>query len=159
MSDFETWRDRLIVLLDKAQEVVESGDDDAMKEMRGELRKFIADSRPNTPEIRSLDKIAHETGDALAQASVDARINALAARTRELAGLSKQLEAVAESVAADARTIRLDREREAALSLSDAIGSLKDLKASLGDGVDAETLGKVKELVGAMQKFRESLEG
>ena len=70
MSDFETWRDRLVALLDKAQEVVESGDDAAMKEMRGELRKFIADSRPNTPEIRSLDKIAHEAGGALDPALV-----------------------------------------------------------------------------------------
>ena len=158
MSDFDTWRDRLVVLLDKAEEVAGSGDADELKAMRGELRQFISDSRPNTAEIRALDKIANEAGDALTQASVDARIGALAARTLDLAGLSKQLEVVTESAAAAARSIRLEREREAALSLSDAIGSLKDLGASLEGGVDGETLGKVRELVSAMQTFRESLE-
>lgn len=158
MSDFEMWKDRLTELLHRAAGVAEGGDDAAAREIRAELRQFIADSRPNTPEIRALDKIANEAGDALAQSSVDARIAALAARTRDLAGLGKQLEAAAESVSADARSLRLERERKAALSLSDAIASLKDLKASLEDGVDGETLGKVSGLVSAMQKFRESLE-
>ena len=158
LKTFEDWKKKLNELLDEGRKASAANDDEARLKLCSQLRIFVTKSRPNTPEILELDGIASEAQQALSMQVASDAVGRIEARTTELILLAKHLEQVAEKVEADAASLRLEKARAAVDAITDAARALNDFDAVLLTGTDEELSGRLKEIVAALKKLRDTIE-
>jgi len=164
MSEFdnikgsEAWRAKLDELLAAAEAAAKQDDIQVRLSVNSRLTEFITNSRPNTPEILALDKIAADAGQDLMRRTIDERIASIRGRSAELAQIGKQFDVMAESAQAAAAGIRLQKAHDAVDNLTASVRSLQQLREVLKDGTDDELAKSVEQVVAAIQRARSTIE-
>jgi hypothetical protein len=164
MSEFdsiegsEAWRAKLAELLTAAEEASKQQDIQVRLSVNRRLTDFIANSRPNTPEILALDKIAADAGEDLMRLTIEERIASIRSRSTELTRIGKQFEGMAQAAQAAAQGIRLQKAHDAVDNLTASVRALQRLRDVLKAGTDDELAKSVDQVVGSIQKIRSAIE-
>jgi hypothetical protein len=158
LKTFDDWKAKLDALLVEARQASTKNDDEARLDLCARLRQFVQKSRPNTPEVLELDRLASEAQQALSEQIAEDAIGRIEARTTEILLLAKRVEQVARKAEEDAATLRLDRAHAAVDALTDVVRALDDFDDVLQDGTDEELSGRIKEILAAARKLRDSIE-
>lgn len=158
LKTFEDWQTKLDALLAEARQASVKNDDEARLELCARLRMFVQKSRPNTPEVLELDHLASEAQQALSEQIAADAIGRIEARTTEILLLAKRVEQVARKAEADAASLRLERAHAAVDALTGAVRALNDFDEVLKDGTDDELAARVKEILAAAKKLRDSID-
>src|SRR5688572_27393689 len=109
LKTYEDWKNKLAELMDEARRASQANDDAALISIAPRLRTFVQKSRPNTPEVLALDRIAADAQRALTLQLASDAIARIEARTSALLVLGKTLQQIGARAEADASVLRLDR--------------------------------------------------
>ncbi|MHC4105204.1 MAG: hypothetical protein ACYSR9_09705 [Planctomycetota bacterium] len=155
ITGFNGWSAKLKSLLEEARVIAQQNDLDERLTMSDRLTDFILESRPDTPEIKELDRIANETATALLKQSIEERLMAIIARTAEYKRLTKEFQTQAKHNEADAESIRLKSIIQTVDSATVMIDSAKKLKVSLKKNAgDKNVAALIDETVAAIESLR-----
>jgi len=155
ITGFDGWSAKLKSLLEEARQVAQKDDLDERLKMCDRLADFGLESRPDTPEIKELDRIAHETATALLRQSIDERLRNIIARTGDYTRLTKEFESQAKQNEANAESIRLTSITRTVDSATAMINSAKELKASLKQNAsDKKVAALIDETVANIESLR-----
>lgn len=158
IDGFQQWSDKLGELLDAAVDAARNPDREARFTVSRRLRAFIDNSWPNDEAIVTLDRIAAQTAKDLMLDTIDARLREIVGRTAEWQLIAKQFRDQAAAAGAQAASIRLEKAHRVALSLTESVHLLQDLRSSLGDADDPEFARNVARAVDTLQKLRAQIE-
>ena len=142
LTGFEAWSNELSTLLDQAHAAAEGSDNQARRDIAGDLTEFVNSSWPNDEHVKQLDDIALATSDALLLQNVGDRVAELMKRTGEYNRLTKDIDGITAKAEATASSMRMERITKAIDSATATIQSIKDLTASLGDAKSDVALAK-----------------
>ena len=155
ITGFDGWSAKLKSLLEEARHIAQNGDLDERLKMCDRLADFGLESRPDTPEIKELDRIAHETATALLRQSIDERLRDIIARTGDYTRLTKEFESRAKQNEANAESIRLTSITRTVDSATALISSAKELKTSLKQNAsDKRIAALIDETVANIESLR-----
>jgi hypothetical protein len=155
ITGFEGWSAKLKSLLEETKHIARQDDLDERLKMCDRLTDFILESRPDTPEIKELDRIANETATALLKQSIEERLMAIIARTGEYKRLTKEFETQAKENQVNAESIRLKSIIQTVDSATVMINSAKKLKDSLKKNAsDKKVAALIDETVVAIENLR-----
>ncbi len=158
IEGLQQWTDKLGELLDAAKEAARSPDIEVRLEASDRLAGFIVNSRPNDDAIKALDALAAKASQDLMLATIEERLREIAGRTAEWHQLAKQFREQAETAGMRAAEIRLEKTRKAALSLTESMHLLQDLRSSLSDSEDPEFVRNLARAVETLKKLRSQIE-
>lgn len=158
INGFQQWSDKLGELLDTAMEAARNPDREARFTVSRRLREFIDNSWPNDQAIAALDKIAAQTAKDLMLDSIDERLGEIVGRTAEWQLITKQFRDLAAAAGTQAASIRLEKAHRVALSLTESVHLLQDLRSSLSDTDDPEFARNMVKAVDSLQKLRAQIE-
>jgi len=151
------WKAKLEELLAEAESAAR-GDDAKRFAVSRRLTDFILNSWPNDKAIKAMDEIAKCSAQNLLLQTVDERVREIAGRTAELRQLAKEFQDLADAANASASAIRLEKAHRVARTLTDSVHILKDFRASLDTGSDADLLRNVEKAMDTIQKLRTLVE-
>lgn len=164
----QKWRDKLESLLGRAEAV--AGEPlSARLAVAKQLQDFILDNPsavdddPDTAVFTEMDAIATKAHDALLLAALEERIAGIASRSAELAGLEKKIATQTTANEKAAKAIRLEKATQVVNSVTAAVNSIKDLKATIeanpSSTEDFEALlEKLADAMATLQKVRAAVE-
>lgn len=152
------WKAKLDELLKDAEGAAREADDGKRLAASRRLTDFIMHSRPNDKAIKAMDEIAKRTAQDLLLQTVQERVREIAGRTAELRQLAKDFQDLADAASASASRIRLDKAHRVTQTLTDSVHLLKDFRASLNTGGDAELIRGVEKAMDTIQKLRSLVE-
>lgn len=158
VKGFQQWSDKLGELLDVAKPAALDPDVEARFSASRRLTEFIQNSWPNDEPIMALDKIAAQAAQDLMLETIDARLREISGRTAEWLQISKQFRDLAEQANRRAAEIRLEKVHRVALSLTESVHLLQDLRSSLSDVDDPEFAKSVAKAVETLQRLRMQIE-
>ena len=158
ISGFQQWSDKLGELLDAAREAAHNPDSNARFAVSDRLTEFILNSRPNDQAIKALDNLAARTSQDLMLGTIDERLREIIGRTAEWHQITKQFSDQAAAAGAQAASVRLEKAHRVALSLTESVHLLQDLRSSLSDTDDPEFARNVGKAVETLQKLRVQIE-
>lgn len=158
IEGFQQWSDKLGELLGEARVAARNPDSDARFAVSDRLTEFILNSRPNNEAIKALDDIAARTSQNLMLGILDERLMEIIGRTAEWLQIAKQFSEQAASAGAQAAVIRLEKAHQVALSLTESVHRLQELRSSLSDADDPEFVKSVSKAVETLQKLRAQIE-
>ncbi|HUT46920.1 MAG TPA: hypothetical protein VMX36_11590 [Sedimentisphaerales bacterium] len=155
ITGFDGWNAKLKSLLEEARQIAQQDDLDERLKMSDRLTDFILESRPDTPEIKELDRIANETATALLKQSIDDRLNAIIGRTGDYKRLTKEFKTQAKQNEDNAESIRLNSIMQTVDSATAMIDSAKKLKVSLKKNVgENKVAALIDETIAAIENLR-----
>ena len=155
ITGLDGWSAKLKLLLEEAKLVAQQDELNERLTMCDRLTDFILESRPDTPEIKELDRIAKETATALLKQSIEERLMAIIARTAEYKRLTKEFETQAMQNQVTAESIRLKSIIQTVESATELINSAKELKDSLKENArDKKVAELIDETVRAIETLR-----
>jgi hypothetical protein len=108
--------------------------------------------------VRALDQIAGKAAVGLLEQTIDERLRSIVARNAELAALAKSFEAAAGEAAAAAAQLRLERVGKALDAMNGSIAALRELEATLRQGIDDPLAAGIGGTLEALARLRELLE-
>jgi hypothetical protein len=158
IEGFQQWSDKLGELLAAATQAANNPDRDARFDVSSRLRDFIDNSWPNDQATRALDDIAVQAAKDLMLETIDLRLREIVGRTAEWRQITKQFRDQASTAGAQAASIRLEKAHRVALSLTESVHLLQDLRSSLSDTDDPEFARNVAKAVDTLQKLRAQIE-
>ena len=158
IDGFQQWSDKLGELLDVAVDAARNPDREARFTVSRRLRAFIDNSWPNDQAIKALDSLAARTSQDLMLGTIDERLREIVGRTAEWHQITKQFSDQAAAAGAQAAAIRLEKAHRVALSLTESMHLLQDLRSSLRDTEDSEFARNVAKAVDTLQKLRAQME-
>ncbi len=157
LETFDDWADALRSLMDVARAALKAGDAGARARIKKDLIAFV-DRSPDWI-VKELDSLAGEVIKALGKAAIDDAISDIESRTVDLARLTKAIEAGTAANLQEARRIRLERARKTVDSITQTVGSLSDLKASLESGAKDDAIRTdIETLIESLQSLRNTVE-
>lgn len=155
ITGLDGWSAKLKSLLEEAKLVAQQDELDKRLTICDRLTEFVFESRPDTPEIKELDRIAKETAIALLEQSIEERLKTIIARTVEYKRLAKEFETQAKENEANAESIRLKNIIQTVDSATAMINSAKELKDSLKENAgDKKVAALIDETVKAIEALR-----
>jgi len=158
ISGFQQWSDKLGELLGEAREAARNPESNARFAISDRLTEFILNSRPNDQAIKALDSLAARTSQDLMLGTIDERLREIVGRTAEWHQITKQFSDQAAAAGTQAASIRLEKAHRVALSLTESVHRLQDLRSSLSDTDDPEFARNVGKAVDTLQKLRAQIE-
>ncbi|MDP2964010.1 MAG: hypothetical protein Q8N54_14760 [Sulfurimicrobium sp.] len=158
IEGLQQWTGKLGELLDAAKAAARSPDIEARLVVSDRLAAFIVNSRPNDAAIKALDELAAKASQDLMLGTIEERLREIAGRTAEWHQLAKQFREQAETAGMRAAEIRLEKTRRAALSLTESVHLLQDLRGSLKDNEDPEFARNLARAVETLRKLRSQIE-
>lgn len=158
IEGLQQWSDKLGELLEAAREAAHSPDIETRLAASDRLAGFIVNSRPNDAAIKALDGLAARASQDLMLASIEERLKEIAGRTAEWHQLAKQFREQAETAGMRAAEIRLEKTRKVALSLTESVNLLQDLRSSLSGTEDPEFVRNLARAVETLKKLRSRIE-
>lgn len=158
IQGLDGWQAKLDELLKAAEEAAKQQDLQVRLGVNRRLTAFIENSRPNTPEILALDKIASDAGHDLMRLTIEERIASIRGRSSELARISKQFDSMSESAEAAAQSIRLQKAHDVVDNLTASVRALQQFRDVLKDGTDDELAKSVDQVVTSIQRVRSTIE-
>jgi hypothetical protein len=114
---------------------------------------FILNSWPNTPEVLALDAIAERARSALLQATIEDRLQQLAAGTADLQRASAGLRSVAGMLDADASRFGLKRVECVIRTVTESIQAIRQLVESLDTTRNSELVSQAERIIDSLQSF------
>jgi hypothetical protein len=158
IEGIDGWSKKLNSMLAEAKQIASKEALGPRLKMSERLTDFILESRPNTPEIQMLDKIAETTAAALLADSIEKRLKAITSRTGEFIRLTKEFDAQAMKNEENAESIRLENIIATVDSATETVNAAKKLKESLKDNVKEGKIAElIDETVTAVEKLRSNL--
>lgn len=158
IEGFQQWSEKLGELLGEAREAARNSDSAARFAVSDRLTEFILNSRPNNEAIKALDEIAARASQDLMLGLLDERLMEIVGRTAEWLQITKQFSEQAAAAGAQAASIRLEKAHRVAISLTESVHRLQDLRSSLVDADDPEFARSVTKAVETLQKLRAQIE-
>ncbi|MGQ9685210.1 MAG: hypothetical protein ACUVT2_02725 [Thiobacillaceae bacterium] len=158
IEGLQQWGDKLGELLEAARQAALDPDTDKRFAVRRQLTDFIQHSHPNDAAIKTLDRIAGQTAQDLMLATIDERLREISGRTAEWLQIAKQFRDQAAEAARRAAKMHLDKVHRVAVSLTESVYMLQDLRASQSDADDPEFAKNVAKAVETLQKLRQQIE-
>jgi hypothetical protein len=158
LKTYDDWKGKLEDLLDEGRKASAADDDESRLELCSRLRMFVQKSRPNTPEVLDLDRIASEATRTLSLDVAEGAVDRIEARTAELIVLGKTLQQVAAQAESDAASLRLEKAHAAIDAIIGVQRALDDFDSILQSGTDEEIGGRIKEVLGILKKLRDTIE-
>lgn len=158
IEGFQQWSEKLGELLGEAREAARNSDSAARFAVSDRLTEFILNSRPNNEAIKALDEIAARASQDLMLGVLDERLMEIVGRTAEWLQITKQFSEQAAAAGAQAASIRLEKAHRVAISLTESVHRLQDLRSSLVDADDPEFARSVTKAVETLQKLRAQIE-
>ncbi|MCK7508715.1 MAG: hypothetical protein MZV70_34900 [Desulfobacterales bacterium] len=122
-------------------------DDQKRLEVSDRLTDFIMHSWPNDQVIHAMDEIAKRAAQDLLLQTVQDRVREIAGRTAEFHQLAKQFRGSTEEASAGAAEIRLQKARRVTQALTDSVNVLKDFRAALDRGSDADLVRSIEKAI------------
>lgn len=158
IRDHEGWRRKLRELLQEAEQAASASDVQPRFRLAERLTQFIERSFPNDEVVRALDQIAGKAAVGLLEQTIDERLRSIVARSAELAALAKSFEAAAGEAGAAAAQLRLERVGKALDAMNGSIAALRELEATLRQGIDDPVATGIGGTLEALARLRELLE-
>lgn len=158
IEGLQQWSEKLGELLEAARQAALDPDTDKRFGLSRRLTEFIQHSHPNDAAIKALDRIAGQAAQDLMLATIDERLREISGRTAEWLQIAKQFRDQAAEADRRAAEIRLDKARKVAVSLTESVHLLQDLRTSLSDTDDPEFARNVAKAVETLQKLRAQIE-
>jgi len=158
IKGLEQWSNKLGELLEAARQAAFDPDTDKRFGVSHRLNEFIRHSHPNDAAIKTLDRIAGQAAQDLMLATIDERLREISGRTAEWLQIAKQFRDQAVEAGRRAAEIRLHKMHRVAVSLTESVHLLQDLRASLSDTEDPEFARNVAKAVETLQKLRQQIE-
>jgi hypothetical protein len=163
ITTIDGWSAALKELLDRARSATTQ--DDRLN-ISIELTDYqIASIPPDSTDaaqaaaIQQFDRIAREAAEKILIDDISERAQAIAGRAGELAAATKAFRAQAEKNERAAETLKLTPVTRAIKGATELIDSIREVRASLGAGEEADKLReRLERLVKSVQEFRNSLE-
>src|SRR6185295_18393414 len=150
LKSFEDWSGKLRELLDSGAKAAET----ARGDVADELLEYA-----DEVSFGDLKRRAREAIKDLALANLQTGTASLRSRSQDLASQQQLIQEVTAQANKDAKSIKLENLNQLAKSTTDAITSLKEAKAAIGNGSDLPALAtKIDKGLSSLESLRQSLE-